>query len=225
MEPFVRERGYRCFKLKILGKDNPADVARTIEVFRAAKSWGISRPRLTVDSNEANPDASSVLDYLQRLQTEDSDAYEALEYLEQPTGRDIIRHKYDWREVTKRKPVLLDEGLTGFELLQEAADQGWSGFALKTCKGHSFALIAAAWAWEHDLLLTMQDLTNPGLAAIHAALFASRISMLNGVELNSPQYTPAANAEWLPRLNGLFEPRDGAHRLEMSEVVGLGSQL
>ena len=221
--PHVRERGYRCFKLKLLGKDSAADVARTIESFRAIKSWGISRPRLSADSNEANPDSSSVLDYLQRLQSEDAEAYAALEYLEQPTSRDILEHKFDWRAVTKRKPVLVDEGLTRFELFQEAVDQGWSGFALKTCKGHSFALVAAAWALENRLLLSMQDLTNPGLAAIHAALFASRIPMLNGVELNSPQYTPSANLEWLPRMNGLFEPQNGVHRLEASRVIGLGS--
>ncbi len=70
-----------------------------------------------------------------------------------------------------------------------------------------------------------RELTNPGLAVIHAALFAARISILNGVELNSPQHTPVANAAWLPRLNGLFEPRKGLHRLETAEGVGLGSRL
>ena len=87
-----------------------------------------------------------------------------------------------------------------------AVAQGWSGFALKTCKGHSVALTAAAWARRRGLLLSLQDLTNPGRALIHAALFAAHVPMINDVELNSPQFTPAANAEWLPRLAGLFEP-------------------
>ena len=85
----------------------------------------------------------------------------------------------------------------------DARADGWSGLALKTCKGHSFVLVAAAWARQHGMLLSMQDLTNPGLAAIHSALFAARMPTLNGIELNSPQFTPAANAEWLPRLSGL----------------------
>ena len=223
--PWLRERGYGCFKLKILARDNAADVARVAEVFRFARAASTRVPRLCVDSNEAHPDAAAALDFLQRLQRADADAFAALEYLEQPTGRDITRHAFDWREVSVLKPVLLDEGLTSLELLPLAAQQGWSGLALKTCKGHSFALTAAAWARERGLLLTMQDLTNPGLAAIHSALLAARLETLNGVELNSPQYTPTANAPWLPRLHELLEPRDGFHRLPSEAPFGLGSRL
>lgn len=223
--PWVRKRGYRCFKIKILGQDTEADVVRTADVYSAVKSWGVRNPRIVVDSNEANPDSASVLHYLDRLQVAREDAYNALEYLEQPTGRDITFYRNDWRMVTARKPVMLDEGLTGFEVLEEALAQGWSGIALKTCKGHSFALTSAAWAVENGMLLSLQDLTNPGLSMIHAALFAAYVPTINGVELNSPQYTPAANAEWLPRLSCLFEPMDGIHRLPDEIPPGLGSVL
>ncbi len=33
--PWIRERGYRCFKLKLMGKDSAADAARTV----AGISW------------------------------------------------------------------------------------------------------------------------------------------------------------------------------------------
>ena len=221
----IGERGYRGFKLKIQGKDNAADAARTIEVYRALRGHGVDDPALTADSNEANPDAESVLDYLERLRAEDSGAFRALRYMEQPTGRDILLHPQDWRAVNRLKPVFLDEGLTSLELLPEAKRQGWSGLALKTCKGHSFALLAAAWARENGMRLALQDLTNPGFAAIHAAQFAAHVPMVNGVEINSPQYTPDANAEWLPRLAGIFEPADGMHRIDNPETVGLGSTL
>jgi len=221
--PWVYDKGYRAFKVKILGKDNADDAGRTAEVYRAVRSLGVANPRISVDSNEANPDAASVLDYLDRLRALDADAFAALEYLEQPTARDIVASPNDWREVTRLKPVMLDEGLTGLDVLDEAVAQHWSGFALKTCKGHSFALLAAAWAHERGLLVSLQDLTNPGLSMIHAALFAAHVPTVNGVELNSPQYTPAANAEWLPRLAGLFEPKEGVHRLPEKAPVGLGS--
>ncbi len=221
----IKDHGYRGFKLKIPAKDNAADAARTVEVYRALRGHGVDDPALTADSNEANPDAESVLDYLQRLRAEDSEAFRALRYLEQPTGRDILVHPQDWRAVTRLKPVFLDEGLTSLELLPEAKRQGWSGLALKTCKGHSFALLAAAWARENGMRLALQDLTNPGFAAIHAALFASHVPMINGVEINSPQYTPDANADWLPRLAGIFEPVDGLHRIDNPDAVGLGSTL
>jgi hypothetical protein len=73
--------------------------------------------------------------------------------------------------------------------------------------------------------IAMQDLTNPGLSAIHAALLASRLHTLNGVELNATQYTPSANEEWLPRLQELLEPRDGLHHLPQQEYSGLGSKF
>ena len=223
--PWVRERGYRCFKIKIMGRSAAEDVARTVGVYRAVKRLGAKDPQLSVDTNEANPDAASVLDYLERLRAADAEAFEALLYFEQPTGRDIMVHRFDWRPVTRLKPVLLDEGLTDLALMSEAVRQGWSGFALKTCKGHSFALTAAAWAREHGLPVSLQDLTNPGLALIHAAYFAAHVQTLNDVELNSPQFTPAANAAWLPRLGGLFEPRGGVHRLPEEPLVGLNSGL
>lgn len=221
----ARSHGYHCFKLKLLGKDSAADVARVIEVYRAALSWGIRHPQISVDSNEANPDSASVLDFLVRLRMEDRDAFTALAYLEQPTGRDITQAVHDWNDVAQLKPVLLDEGLTDLNLLPFAKKQGWSGLALKTCKGHSFALIAAAWARQNNMMLSVQDLTNPGLAAIHAFLLASHLPTINGVELNSPQYTPAANEEWIPRLAGLFQPADGVHHWADTNVIGLGSEL
>jgi len=212
-------------EIKLLGWDNAADVAQTVAVYRMAGALGAKDIELSVDANCANPDSASVLDYLHRLRQADASAYAALRYLEQPTGRDITVHRFDWREVAKLKPVLLDEGLTGLELLPVAASQGWSGFALKTCKGHSFALTAAAWAREHGLALSFQDLTNPGLALIHAALFAAHVPTLNDVELNSPQFTPAANQAWLPRLGGLFTPHAGWHELPAEPTVGLGTVL
>jgi len=215
--PAIRDFGYRCFKQKTTG-DTAADAARTAEIYRAVRSYGVERPRFDVDSNEANPDPAAVLDYLERLRALDAEAYDALAYLEQPTSRDISTHRFDWRPVTALKPVLIDEGLTDLASFEEARAQGWSGFALKTCKGHSFVLVAAAWARKHGMLLVLQDLTNPGLSAIHAALFAAHIQTMNAVELNSVQYTPAANEAWLPRLAGLFYPAGGRH--DVSGVIG-----
>jgi L-alanine-DL-glutamate epimerase-like enolase superfamily enzyme len=225
VKPWAVDRGYRCFKLKIMGRDNAADVARTVHLFRACQRWNVHEPWLTVDSNEANPDAASVLDYLDRLRAADAGAYAALRYLEQPTGRDIRQHRHEWREVSKLKPVMLDEGLTDFALLPEAAAQGWTGLALKSCKGHSFTLVAAAWAREHGMLISLQDLTNAGYAMIHAALLAANLPTINGVELNSPQFTPAANKPWMPRLAGLFAPADGLHHLDGPRPIGLGAGL
>lgn len=221
----VRQRGYRCFKLKVTGSDPERDALRTAATYRAARDLGVASPRLSLDSNEGNPDVESVVAYLDVLQRVDAEAYAALEYLEQPTARDIERHPVDWSALRGRKPILLDEGLTSLELLPTAKEQGWGGLALKTCKGHSFALVAAAWMAQQGGVIALQDLTNPGYSAIHAFLFAAHVPTLNGIELNSPQYTPAANRPWLPALSALFEPTGGVHRLDEVQACGLGSRL
>ncbi len=222
---FVSHRGFRAFKLKTHGKDPEADARRTVEVYRTALALGVLAPRLSADSNEGNPDAASVLAYLDTLQRMDAAAYDALEYLEQPTGRDIITHVHDWHEAGARKPVLVDEGLTGLDVLPHVAAQGWSGICLKTCKGHSLNLVAGAWAHARGMKIAVQDLTNPGLSALHSCLLAQHVPSLNGVELNSPQFTPAANEPWLERQPGLFAPRDGTHQVTDAMAAGLGSGL
>lgn len=221
----IGKKGFTCFKIKLLGRDIRQDAERTVEVYRVARRCGVERPRISLDSNEANPDAKSVADFLDVLQELDAEAYEAVCYFEQPTGRDIRQAAYDWHEIGARKPVMLDEGLTDFELLALAEKQGWSGFALKTCKGHSFTLCVAAWAHHRGMLLTMQDLTNPGMAAVHSFLVAAHLPVMNGIEINSPQFTPSANEAWMPRMAELFDPRDGIHRLKQVHPVGLGTTL
>jgi len=221
----IRDHGYRCFKLKITGRDVDADAKRTSEVFQAVKNIGVVSPQLSVDSNEANPDAASVAEFLALLTTIDPDAYKALQYLEQPTGRDISEHSFEWHKVAAEKPVMLDEGLTDLSVLAEAEAQGWSGLALKTCKGHSMLLAAAAWGHQHNMLLSLQDLTNPGISLIHAALVGAHLPTINGAELNSPQFTPAANEPFLPRLSSLFVPTQGVHQLPTKIPVGLGASL
>lgn len=222
LKPWLDARGYRCLKIKLVGRDPVQDAARTAEVFRMAMAAIGDRVTISVDSNEANPDADSVMAYLDELERGDADAFAALAYLEQPTSRDIVASAFDWHAVAARKPVMLDEGLRSLDLMAVARDQGWSGFALKTCKGHSFALVAAAWARKHGMPVSLQDLTNPGLAMVHAAWFAAHVPTINDVELNSPQFTPQANAAWVDRLPGLFDPRGGVHRLPDEVPVGLG---
>jgi L-alanine-DL-glutamate epimerase-like enolase superfamily enzyme len=177
------------------------------------------------DSNEGNDSAGSVADYLQHLRSLDHDAFRALAYLEQPTNRDIRQHAFDWRPVTKHVPVLVDEALTGLDVLPEIKSQCYSGLGLKTCKGHSMMLVCAALAKQNGLLISLQDLTNPGIAAIHAALAGAHLPTINGVELNSQQFTPAANEGFAERLAELFYPHGGVHRLAREIPVGLGSHL
>lgn len=211
--------GYRCFKLKLFG-EAAADADFTRRVYETARRVGVTAPRLSVDYNGGAAGPDEVLRYVDALDSHGVAG--AVAYVEQPTPAERIHGTDDYRQVASRIPVIADEGLSGLDVLPQILRQGWSGIALKTGKGQSTCLVAGAWAVRHGLRIAFQDLTNPGYAAIHAALFAARVATINGIELNSPQFTPAANQEWLPRLAGLFEPRDGRHHVP-ADVPGLGS--
>ncbi|HLQ82147.1 MAG TPA: mandelate racemase/muconate lactonizing enzyme family protein [Bacillota bacterium] len=225
--PAAVDRASSCgmtqFKIKLAGSDPAGDADRVAAIHDAVSSRGAT-VRLSVDTNEGSASPAAVLEFLDRLATIRPAAQDALGYLEQPTPRDSLS-RHSWHEVGQRTPVLVDEALSSMDDLVAAGETGWSGFAVKTCKGHSFALVVAAWAAQHDMVVSVQDLTNIGRSAIHSYLLAAHLPSINGIELNSPQYLPGANEPWLPRLAGLFRPTEGAHRLDPSGVVGLGSRL
>ncbi|MES2460469.1 MAG: enolase C-terminal domain-like protein [Armatimonadota bacterium] len=225
LSPWITDRGYTCFKLKIGGTDPAEDAKRVSAVFQWARGLGAASPRLSVDANCASPDAETVARFVDLLAETDPDAFATLESIEQPTGRDISVHSFDWHAIAARRPVLIDEGLTDWDSLQTAKTQGWNGMAVKTCRGHSFSLAAAAWAHQNGWMLTMMDLTNPGYAAIQSALFAAHLPGVTNMEMNAAQYTPAANESWLPRLADLLAPTDGVHHLPAPIPPGLGGSL
>ncbi len=223
MEAWVK-RGYRCFKLKTKG-DVQQDVDLTISFYCWAKEQGLSAVRIAVDHNCSYRDDQMVTQYLDALHEQSVEAYGAVEYIEQPTSRDIVEYPQAWMATPCDKPIVLDEGLVSMETLEEALVQGYRGIAVKTCRGHSFSLLSAAWAHQRSMQLVMQDLTNPGLAAIHAFLMACHLPVANGIELNSIQFTPQANTSFMPRLNSLFQAPGGNHFLSGVPPVGLGSGL
>ncbi len=54
--------------------------------------------------------------------------------------------------VGRLKPVVIDESLTDFEILKIARQLGYSGIALKACKGQTESLLMAAAARHYGML-------------------------------------------------------------------------
>ena len=66
-----------------------------------------------------------------------------MQYIEQPTARDLAANRQNTMfEAAKLRPVVIDESLTGLDSLLLAREMGYTGAALKACKGQS--QIAAA---------------------------------------------------------------------------------
>jgi len=126
------------------------------------------------------------------------------------------------RAVARLKPVLADEGITDLEKFDLARELGWSGVALKTCKGHSSALLYVARATELGMPYSVQDLTNPGLSLIHSAGLTARIQPIMGFEYNSRQYLPWSEEAVRARHPELFAVSQGTVSTASLSPMGLG---
>ena len=86
---------------------------------------------------------------------------------------------------------------------------GYTGAALKACKGQSQSLLLAAAAQKYGMFLCVQDLTCPGASLIHSAGLAAHVPGVAAIESNARQYCPAANEPWEGRFPGIFKITDG----------------
>ena len=130
--------------------------------------------------------------------------------------------KDDVHEAARIVPVVIDESLTGIDAFLLALKMGYSGVALKACKGQSQSLLIAALAQKRKVFLCVQDLTCPGASLVHSVTLAAHVPGVKAVEANARQYVPAANAGWEKRFPGIFIIRDGEVRTDGTGGPGLG---
>ena len=224
LEKWIARDGVYCIKVKLTGHDVDGDVARMRDVYgvvaRALERRGQRRFFLSADSNEQTENAAACVAFLEKMRRDCPTAFDRLLYLEQPTSRDLRARHEDMRPVARLKPVLADEAVAELDDLDLAFELGWSGVALKTCKGHTTTLLTIAKTVEAGKVYSVQDLTNPAYAYVHSVGLAARAKPLMGVEANARQFIPAANAELARRFPRLFTLRDG--EVETREIGPLG---
>jgi hypothetical protein len=119
--------------------------------------------------------------------------------------------------------VVIDESLIDLESLLLAREMGYTGAALKACKGQTQSLLMAAAAQKYEMFLCVQDLTCPGASLIHSAGLAAHVPGVAAIESNSRQYCPAANKPWEARWPGIFRITDGTMATETLTAPGLSA--
>ncbi len=225
---WVKRDGVFCHKVKLRGNDLPWDVERTVSVFRVVRETlaesGKTEVYLTSDANEMCEDVQYVIDYLNQVRERSPEAYDALLYVEQPTTRRLFERPLDVGRAARLKPILADEALSGLEAMDEALRQGYTGVALKTCKGQSTSLLMLAKATEAGIPYSVQDLTLTGLGLIQSVGLAARIRPIMGVEANARQFCPEASRRAEQVHPGIFRARDGLLDLSSLQGAGFGYQ-
>ena len=219
--------GLTHMKIKLAGDDLAWDVERVIGIEQVAaaaqRQRGCSSWYYSCDFNEKCASVEYVLDFLREIERRSPAAWSRIQYIEQPTHRDLKSHPDNtMHRAASIKPVVIDESLVDLESLLLAREQGYSGVALKACKGHSEALLMGAAAQKFGMFLCVQDLTCPGYSFLHSASLAARIPTIAAIEGNGRQYCPAGNAAWAERFPTMFRITDGSVGTAALTGPGLG---
>ena len=224
---WIAADGLTHLKIKLNGDNLDWDVQRvaTIErvtaeaqAARGCKEWFYS-----ADFNERCANVDYVLDFIAKVGERSPAALDHLQYIEQPTNRDLKANPENrMHEAAKLKPVVIDESLVDLESLLLSRELGYSGVALKACKGHGEALLMGAAAQKYGMFLCVQDLTCPGASFLHSASLSARIPTIAAIEGNGRQYCPAANAAWAERFPTMFNVTDGTLGTSVLNGPGLG---
>jgi L-alanine-DL-glutamate epimerase-like enolase superfamily enzyme len=225
---WIRYNGLTHMKIKLNGDDLGWDIDRVLSVDRAAtetqKQRGVSKWFYSLDFNEKCPNAEYLVDFLRRLKEKTPQGFERIQYVEQPTARDLKSHRENvMHAAAKLKPVVIDESLTDFENLMLAREMGYTGAALKACKTQSQEMLMASAAQKYKMFLCVQDLTCPGASLIQSASLAAHVPAVAAIESNSGQYMPIANKGWEDRFPGIFHVTDGSMDTSVLNKPGLGA--
>jgi L-alanine-DL-glutamate epimerase-like enolase superfamily enzyme len=214
-------------KIKLAGDDLVWDVQRVAAIEQVALETqsprGIQQWYYSCDFNEKCANVEYLLDFFAQIRAVSPAAWERIQYIEQPTSRNLKLHpEHRMHRAAALKPVVIDEALVDLESLHVAREQGYSGIALKACKGQTESLLMGAVAQKYKLFLCVQDLTCPGASFLHSASIAARIPTVAAIEGNGRQYCPAGNRLWCERLPGMFQIQNGTVDTSCLTQAGLG---
>ena len=222
---WMKYSGIDHVKIKLTGDDLDWDLRRVLAIDKVAteveRDRGVARWKYSLDFNERCPDVQHLLQFLHTLKKRNLAAFERIQYVEQPTRRNLSRDRQNvMHEASKLIPVVIDESLTGLDMLLLARDMGYTGVALKACKGQSQAVLMAAAAEINHMFRCVQDLTCPGASLIQSAGIAAHVPGNAGIEANAREYVPAANQQWSAKFPGIFDIRNG--RMATETLIGPG---
>jgi L-alanine-DL-glutamate epimerase-like enolase superfamily enzyme len=225
---WIRYNGITHIKIKLNGDDHEWDLNRVIRVNEAAAQTERERKVAdyvySLDFNEKCPNVDYLVSFLQELQAKSTETFKRIQYVEQPTARDLKANpQNDMHAASKLVPVVIDESLTGQDAFLQALEMGYSGAALKACKCQSQALLLAALGQKKKVFLCVQDLTCPGESLLQSVSLAAHVPTVKAIEANARQYVPAANAGWPDRFPGVFKVRDGLVHTAGLDGLGLGA--
>lgn len=249
VEEYIERTGTRYFKLKLANRPE-RDRQRLLALAALAERRLGSDYRVTLDGNEQykSADDFDALVAMLRGTPELATLLANTLVIEQPLERKVAldaRHTAGVRELSRFKPVIIDESdaeLTSYPL---ALELGYRGVSSKNCKGPIKSLLNAGLTWlrndrgrRNDHAMTGEDLCSVGIIPTQADLCLAATLGMTHVERNGHHYHPgltylpphqreqalAAHGDFYTLDRGVVTPcvRHGRLQLGSLQCVGFG---
>jgi len=230
LEEVVAAYGQRYFKLKI-GGDAEADLSRLKDI--ASVLDAIDAPyHVSLDGNEQYNDIGALLALWRDMQANPAlrRLVASIIFIEQPVTR-ARALTTDISELSRVKPVIIDESDDGFDAFPRARAVGYDGISSKCCKGLYKSILNAARCahWNAEAggpryFMSGEDLSTQAGLAVQQDLALVNLIGLTHVERNGHHYVngmsglpDSEQAATLAAHPDLYERSHGAVRLKIRE--------
>jgi hypothetical protein len=194
LEEVIDAYGHTYFKLKV-GGDLRADLDRLVAIARVIDSRCDSY-HVTLDGNEQYGDVESIVELWEAMELDQRLAklLNSVVFIEQPIARSRALD-LDISPLADRRPVIVDESDSGYDVFVKAKVLGYQGISSKTCKGVYRSLInamrCAAWNARTDApryFMSGEDLTTQAGLSVQQDLALVALLGLEHVERNGHHY-------------------------------------
>ena len=249
IEDYATRRGVRYYKVKVSNRLEH-DLERLTRLARLLESHLGRDYRLTLDGNEQYKRAEDFEGLIAgiRARRELATLWENVLVIEQPFDRAIALaagQVGELRELSRSKPVIIDESDGTLDAYRQAIDLGYRGVSSKNCKGAIRSLLNAGLTWLRndrgrldDYTMTGEDLCSVGIIPTQSDLCLAATLGLQHVERNGHHYHPglsylpeserraalAAHGDFYAEEHGIVGPNivDGRLRIASLHCVGFG---
>ncbi|HRX80973.1 MAG TPA: hypothetical protein P5307_18015, partial [Pirellulaceae bacterium] len=199
LEEYVELCGLRYLKIKV-SNDLERDIDRLKVISAIVQRNRGDHYGVTLDGNEQYANAEDFDVLIDAIQSESQlkTFWANVIAVEQPLERSIAlsdEHTGGIRDLSKTKPVIIDESDGTLDSYKNAIEIGYRGVSSKSCKGVVKSLLNAGLTWSHndrgqtrDYIMTGEDLCTVGIVPVQSDLCLVATLGLEHIERNGHHY-------------------------------------
>jgi hypothetical protein len=249
IEDYATRRGVRYYKIKVSNRLEQ-DLERLTRIARLLQKHLGREYRLTLDGNEQYKRAADFEELIGEIRARPELAilWGNVLVIEQPFDRTIALAADrigELRELSRAKPVIIDESDGTLDAYPRAIALGYRGVSSKNCKGAIRSLLNAGLTWLHndrgrrdEYTMTGEDLCSVGIVPTQSDLCLAATLGLRHVERNGHHYHPgltylpesdrraalAAHGDFYVEEHGIIGPKivDGLLQIGSMHCAGFG---